>query len=144
MTCSTSIFAQKPTVWVRYCDCCITVYLSSHLPAHEILRSYGITLARFVCFNTGMYSQSSHKTLSNYCGDFITNMIFQSLIINGELTWYVSLLLSIVSTVAGAPFWLLYRRVPKFWTHLKISNVFCDVSVRKKDWRSCKRGAQAT
>ena len=39
---------------------------------------------------------------------------------------------------------LKYREVPKFWTHWKIFYVFCDVSVREKDWRSRARGAQAT
>jgi hypothetical protein len=28
-----------------------------------------------------------------------------------------------------------YRGSPKCWTHLKQNYVFCDVSVREKDWR---------
>ncbi len=30
---------------------------------------------------------------------------------------------------------VLYRIVPKFWTHVKIYYVCCDLSVREKDWR---------
>jgi hypothetical protein len=33
---------------------------------------------------------------------------------------------------------------PKFWIHRKIFYGFCDLSVRKKDWRSRARGAKAT
>ena len=39
---------------------------------------------------------------------------------------------------------LHYRSVPKFWAHQKIFHVFCDHSVREKDWRSRARGAKAT
>jgi hypothetical protein len=28
-----------------------------------------------------------------------------------------------------------YRGVPQFWTHSKYIYVFCDLSVREKDWR---------
>lgn len=53
-----------------------------------------------LCFD--MCLQSSHKTLSNYCGDFITNMIFQSLIMNGE--WFMCFSVCIVViVVAVAP-----------------------------------------
>ncbi len=37
-----------------------------------------------------------------------------------------------------------YRGESKFWTHWKQYNAFCDLSVRKKDWHSHARGAQAT